>query len=218
MQMNRFTIFSFFTLLIGLILCLFGYNMQVTWWVHTQGNQWADGFFALYTQAAEWLLIVLAMLLAFNISKRWGLIFFITGILQALLVWAIKFGVNAPRPASIAMENIRKIEGVKLAFWQSFPSGHTAIGFLCYAIIGLAITQQWQGNPTMGFTPQRSKKNNLTIEICLFIMAVGMGYSRMYLGQHSLLDVTIGGFIALAFFQSALICGKRWISLVEKTN
>lgn len=190
--------------------------MDITWSVHTHGNRWGDVFFAFYTQAAEWLLIVLAILLSFTISIRWGWIFSITGILQGLVVWAIKTWINAPRPASIAIENIRKISGVKLAFWQSFPSGHTAIGFLCYAIIGLAITQNWNSN--YGFEAKRSKNHNNILEFGLFILAVGMGYSRMYLGQHSLFDVCIGGLIAIIFFQAALYCGKRGISLVEKTN
>jgi membrane-associated phospholipid phosphatase len=41
-------------------------------------------------------------------------------------------------------------------------------------------------------------------------LAVGIGYSRMYLAQHSLIDVCAGGTLALLILSLASILGKKW--------
>jgi membrane-associated phospholipid phosphatase len=48
------------------------------------------------------------------------------------------------------------------------------------------------------------------IALSLSLLAVGIGYSRMYLAQHSLIDVCAGGTLALLILSLASILGKKW--------
>jgi membrane-associated phospholipid phosphatase len=55
--------------------------------------------------------------------------------------------------------------------------------------------------------------NNVTkssmLGVVCAIMAAGIGYSRIYLGQHFLFDVCTGGTIALLFLQLSYQISKK---------
>ncbi len=202
-RIPTYTFLAFITLLTAFLLAISGWNMPITWFIHKNGFHEADVFFAFYTQTAEWLIILIAALLSFYTNRRLGLLFLATASLQGLIVLVIKQWVNAPRPASISFDQIRSIPGVSLQYWNSFPSGHTAIAVLCYGFIALSISQLL-------------RKNNTIVEVCLLYLALAMGYSRMYLGQHSLLDVSIGGLLALVFLHTSEWIINNWVVRVAK--
>ncbi len=89
------------------------------------------------------------------------------------LIWP-----EAPRPVEVlGKEMLQVVEGVTLHSWKSFPSGHTATAFSL--LFALAIPY--------------SKK----IQIAIAIMALLIGYSRIYLNQHFGLDVAVGATIGI---------------------
>ncbi len=67
------------------------------------------------------------------------------------------------------------VPGVDMYTWLSFPSGHTATSFALFFALALLT---------------RSR----LLQILSLIIALGVGYSRMYLSQHFLMDV-VGGSI-----------------------
>jgi len=70
------------------------------------------------------------------------------------------------------------VEGVTYRFSHSFPSGHTGDVFsVCFALTLLS------ARPKVGFF--------------LFIPAILVGYSRVFLSQHFLEDILAGSFIAI---------------------
>jgi membrane-associated phospholipid phosphatase len=85
------------------------------------------------------------------------------------------------------------VPGVDMNSWFSFPSGHTSTAFALFFALALM------------------SKNKVT-QIGLFILAAGVGYSRIYLSQHFLMDVVGGAFIGMIFGWLAW----KWISRYSK--
>ncbi len=74
----------------------------------------------------------------------------------------------------------RLINGMPIRYMYSFPSGHTMTAFALAAIISFLYKKKW-------------------VVVSLFILAVLVGFSRIYLLQHYYIDVLWGailGFIA----------------------
>lgn len=83
---------------------------------------------------------------------------------------------GAPRPAMYFPEgSLEFVDGVKMHMINSFPSGHTTAAFAFYGILALLV----------------SKKHEW-LRIPLFIIAIAVGFSRVYLNQHFLIDVWAG--------------------------
>lgn len=87
--------------------------------------------------------------------------------------------------------HLHLVPGVHMLTWLSFPSGHTATAFSLFFALAL-------------FT-----KNKFT-QLALFIMATGVGYSRIYLSQHFLMDVVGGSLIGIITGWIAWIWLKRY--------
>jgi membrane-associated phospholipid phosphatase len=194
MAQSRFFLTSFFLLLSGWVAVGLGYNDSVSNWIHHFCNPITDDFFIHFSWLAEWLLIILAVLTGFYFHPKRGLVFGIGLGLQSLLVAAIKVWFNAPRPIEAKLFHIRTIEKLEIHHWQSFPSGHTAVAFFCMGLIAISMN-----NVT---------KSSMLGVVCA-IMAAGIGYSRIYLGQHFLFDVCTGGTIALLFLQLSYQISKK---------
>lgn len=98
-----------------------------------------------------------------------------------------------PRPVGVLGEDaLHLIDGVKMALWHSFPSGHTITAFAIATILCLYF----------------AKCKSQYIWLLLAIIA---GLSRVYLSQHYLLDVFVGSFIGIAIglLSMALFCRPK---------
>jgi membrane-associated phospholipid phosphatase len=116
--------------------------------------------------------------------------------IQALMVAGIKWAINAKRPIEINPDLVRQIPQLDIHHWQAFPSGHTAVAFFTMGWLAMNYPQHY--------------KYPRVIALSLSLLAVGIGYSRMYLAQHSLIDVCAGGTLALLILSLASILGKKW--------
>ena len=70
------------------------------------------------------------------------------------------------------------VEGVDVQTLYSFPSGHTATAFAMAITLSLLIKHRG-------------------LSVLLITLAVLVGYSRIYLLQHFLIDVTAGAFVGI---------------------
>jgi membrane-associated phospholipid phosphatase len=100
----------------------------------------------------------------------------------------IKNLVNSPRPKLYfeAGTYLNFIDGVTLSGSSSFPSGHTATAFAIATVLVL----------------MTKNKNG---QMLILMAATLVGYSRIYLAQHFLLDVIVGALLGsisgvLAFY------------------
>jgi membrane-associated phospholipid phosphatase len=83
------------------------------------------------------------------------------------------------------------VEGVKLHSLQSFPSGHTATAFNLFLMMALMV------------------KNNL-LKFIFFTMAILVAYSRVYISQHFLVDITVGSVIGISLIVIIWLWFETW--------
>jgi len=134
-------------------------------------------FFINYTFIGDGIFaccLVAAMFIYFK-KKETSLALLISFLISGLAVQLIKNIVHAPRPRLYfeAGTYINYIDGVTLSNYASFPSGHTATAFAIASVLVLMSSNKiWQ--------------------LAIFFAALLVGYSRIYLAQHFLLDIIIG--------------------------
>ncbi|MBS1510821.1 MAG: phosphatase PAP2 family protein [Bacteroidetes bacterium] len=140
-------------------------------------------FFINYTFVGDGVFsicLITAMFFYFK-KKQQGFALLYSFLISGVIVQVIKNCVDAPRPRLFfeAGQYLHFIDGVSLANNSSFPSGHTATAFAIATVLVLMMKDKsWQ--------------------LLVLIAAVLVGYSRIYLAQHFLLDVLIGALIGSA--------------------
>ncbi|HTD41208.1 MAG TPA: phosphatase PAP2 family protein [Mucilaginibacter sp.] len=149
-----------------------------------------------------WTAVALSLILML-FSYRKGLLiassFAVTSILGAQVV---KFIVDAPRPKLYFKDQLSRIhfvKGVDVLTTHSFPSGHTITAFSAAVVLTyLSKNSRWG--------------------ILYLILAILVGYSRMYLSEHFFEDVTAGSIIGVVITviwlywldNKAFIQSPRW--------
>jgi membrane-associated phospholipid phosphatase len=151
-------------------------------------TDWLDRFFICYTELGNGLTIVLLSLFFFFVLKKrkLGLTFLVTYAFTGLLAQLIKPLAESPRPLVFFSPEWLPffIRGVIHTGNSSFPSGHTVSAFAAAAVLALYCRSS-------------------VLEVLFLILAVAVGFSRVYLSQHFLIDVLAGSFIGVA---GALLC------------
>ncbi|MDN3656719.1 phosphatase PAP2 family protein [Ferruginibacter paludis] len=144
---------------------------------------WLNVFFINYTFVGDGIFAFCLIAIAWLFFKRKeeGKALLISFILSGLATQIIKNLVNAPRPKLYfeAGQYLHFIDGVSLANNSSFPSGHTATAFALATVLVLMA-------------------RNKNAQLVVLLAAATVGYSRIYLAQHFLLDVMIGAVIGTA--------------------
>ncbi|MGC4037637.1 MAG: phosphatase PAP2 family protein [Chitinophagaceae bacterium] len=136
-------------------------------------------FFINYTFLGDGIFAICFILFFFYRKKKpIAINLSIAFIVSSIFVQLIKNLVNAPRPILFFEKGqyLFFIDGITHGGHSSFPSGHTATAFAMATIIVL-------------FT--RSK----VLQLFILLAALLVGYSRIYLAQHFLIDVIIGSAI-----------------------
>ena len=142
------------------------------------------------------VIIVSAILLLY--SYRSSFLLVSSYLATSIVAQAIKYSVYSPRPRVYFQNEISRLRFVKDIYVvggiQSFPSGHTVTAFSA----GVALTYII-----------KSKKWGLA----LLVLAMLVGYSRMYLSQHFFEDVTAGSAIGvlITILWMGFIDSKRFL-------
>jgi len=181
--------------------------------LHLLLNSWhsciVDTFFIYYTVLAEWPLYVIGLLPVFFKRADWTKLYAICEIVGAIIITILKYIYKSPRPITY----FESLDGFTLPLLfdpssyhrhNSFPSGHSSTFFIFFTVCALLlIHSKWGRN---------NKKSAVALSI-LFLIAAALGaFSRVYLSQHFLLDITVGSFVGVVvtclvffFFGSKLI-------------
>ncbi len=144
-------------------------------------SSWADVFFKYYTHVGDGIFCIGLGFIMMYWSRIKGALIIAAYAISGILAQLIKnFGFpKEPRPAqyfSGMMQHLHTVSGVELSQWNSFPSGHTTSAFAFFALIAI-----WTKSPFLKF-------------MCL-VAASLVGFSRMYLLQHFLVDVFVGSML-----------------------
>lgn len=151
-------------------------------WVNNHWTPFRDFFFRFYTYLGEgWTLVALCLILFFR-NKWYGwmalLSFALTTIVSQLMKQVIF--PDCPRPFAVLKDQglLHVVNGVEIHLTNSFPSGHTITAFSIATLLAYLTSNKW-------------------VSLISLLYAVGVAYSRMYLGQHFLIDVTFGSLIGV---------------------
>lgn len=149
-------------------------------------NPVLDFFFETITHLGEeTLFLVISIIFFWCIDKREGYFILLTGLFGTLINQAAKLAFRIPRPWVID-ESFQPVGNSKIeATGYSFPSGHTQ-----------SITT------TLGAPAAYKPKKWKTVALVSLILIVA--FSRMYLGVHTLLDVSVSLIIGFG-----LVLGMR---------
>jgi len=138
-----------------------------------------------------WTTVALAaIMMLFN--YRTAFLLATTYAITSLSAQVVKFIVDAPRPLLYFEGRTNRmyfVKGVEILKYNSFPSGHTVTAFSTAIVICYLV-------------------KNKSWEILLLLVAVCVGYSRMYLSEHFFEDVTAGSALGVIM----TVC---WLSFIE---
>lgn len=152
-----------------------------------------DIFFQNYTLLGDGVFSIAIFLILLLADKITLAIQVITGyLLSGIVSQVIKHMVHAPRPHAIISnaEYPYFIEGVTLSGMNSFPSGHTTSVFALAVLLALNTSRKPQAK-----SRKQIQLRTSSLSLIYLITAIITGYSRIYLGQHFLADVTTGALI-----------------------
>lgn len=164
-------------------------------------NRWhsptADSVFIALTSLGDGLFVISLAVILFLFRHRFlSLLIMAAYLSSGLLVQVIKLLYDAPRPAKFLtdIDYPHFIEGVTLHNYNSFPSGHTTSAFALATILSLYVHNKRWG-------------------LLFLLMAIVAGYSRIYLSQHFLEDVTAGSAIGVA---AGIFCATFLTDLLRR--
>lgn len=195
-RIQTFFIYVAFFMLSVILISLFDKET-----LHVALNRYHSAFFDTFFKYATFLgdgvMFGVLVIVFFFIKKRMALVFGVAGILTLLITHLFKQILfrGLPRPAEfIGVENLHLVEGVKMAFWNTFPSGHTTTAFAIFTILCLYF----------------NKCKSQYVWVSLAIIA---GLSRVYLSLHFWLDIFVGSFIGIfiGFLSMVLISKSKRI-------
>ena len=139
-----------------------------------------DFFFATVTHLGEEVFfLAIAILFYWCISKRQGYYILVTGVVGSVINQWLKIICRIPRPWIIDPKFKPVGDAVAEATGYSFPSGHTQNIAGTFGCIGRYNKQRW-------------------LKISCIVIILLVAFSRMYLGVHTPLDVTVSLGIAAA--------------------
>jgi membrane-associated phospholipid phosphatase len=101
--------------------------------------------------------------------------------ITAIIAQIIKYTIDAPRPKLYFKDQLNRIHFVKdvdILSTHSFPSGHTVTAFSLAVLFAY-----WSKNKALG--------------AIFLLVAIMVGYSRMYLSEHFFEDVTAGSVLGV---------------------
>ena len=162
-----------------------------------------DSLVPVYTNLVNWLPYLVVLLLLFY-RAGWATYLASNLLLSTLIVQPIKHIVHAPRPLTWFAEHMPDVslplvEGVRMNYWLSFPSGHTTTFFVLFFTLSIILCAE------------NIKGKNILSLICFLCASFG-AYTRIYLSQHFALDVFAG--IWIAIFSTLIL----YFFLVKKTK
>ncbi len=168
-----------------------------------------DVFFKIITNLGDGAMIAVLTVVLLFIRYRYAIIFLSGSLITAATINFIKRVAlgDVFRPSKYfevyETYKLHFVDGVHLHALHSFPSGHTGTAFNVFFMLALISPSKW-------------------LKLFWFFMAALVAYSRVYLSQHFLIDVTAGSVfgtvILLLVFLWMMKWKKPWLdtSLIRK--
>lgn len=181
-SLSYFFLPTLVALLVGGFFLVMQPKADIHLFVNAHHHPFADAFFATITHFGEGWFFLLAIPLLIFVGGRSAIHFLIAALLTLAFTALFKqlLFAGEPRPAEY-FKNLHElyfVPGVDVHSWNSFPSGHTMAAFAIWLSFATYLKKNW------------------AIFTC-FVIAFLVGYSRMYLSQHFLIDVEFGAILGI---------------------
>ena len=182
---NRYFLIPYlFTLIICAILLLSFPKTELHILSNKANFVFFDYLFKYATNLGDGAMIVILTIALLFVKYRYSIIFLSGSLLTASIINLFKKVLlgDVFRPSKYfelyEIYQLHFVEGIKLNALQSFPSGHTGTAFNLFFMLALISPGKW-------------------LKLFWFFMAAVVGYSRVYLSQHFLIDISVGSIIGV---------------------
>jgi membrane-associated phospholipid phosphatase len=191
--------YGIFLIVAGIILSIYS-KEEIHLSINKHYCHFADLIMPYVTWGGEGLTITIFVLLLFAWNRKFAMVTGVSCLLASGITQLLKHTIfnGEPRPKLFFSipSPLHFVPGVENYLYDTFPSGHTTVAFAFYFSLVFAV------------------KNNL-LKTGLFLCAIFVGYSRIYLSQHFLGDVfggsIIGTITVLTVFTISI--NKGWLNL-----
>ena len=200
--------FSFF-LLAGAIALLVNSKTDLHLAINSIHNRHLDIFFYYITYLGDGLVAVLTIIILLTVKYRYALIVGISYAISSMFTQLLKRtmfeDVVRPKKFFEGIHDLYFVPGTENHLYNSFPSEHATTAFALYFSLALIV-------------------KNSTLKFFLFVVALLVGFSRIYLSQHFLSDVyagaSIGVFVTFISYWIIQKSKAQWLdrSLVASIN
>lgn len=199
-----FSLFFIWVLVGGVLLSMFS-RETLFFFVNKNNSETLDYIMTIlsgYGRGDCIPIILLSLLLVEGCRNKHYLFTSIVGgaLLTSIIAGAKRY-FDCSRPlVEYGIERVHTVVWLGNAYQNSFPSGHTLGAFGMFLILTF-------------YLPNRLKNWS----ILFFLLALGCGYSRMYLGQHYFKDVYVGSILGV-FIVTSVYAMSNYLYLTLKSN
>ena len=199
----RFFFIPYLILICGCLIIKLLYSREAIYFaVNSIHNTKADFIAPYVTDIGEGLTIVILSVIIALYSYRKAFLLVTSYAVTAILAQIVKHIFVAPRPKLYFADQLSRmyfVKGVEIYSYNSFPSGHTVTAFSAAVVLTYVVKNKNWG-------------------ALFLIVAILVGYSRMYLSEHFFEDVTAGsvlGVMVTVFWiyfleHKKFLHGDRW--------
>ena len=157
-------------------------------------NKIFDQLFFYITWLGDFVTPLSLFLILLFFRYRYALLMLYGNLLAAGITQMLKHTLfsNAERPKLFfeGSDQLKFVEGVENWLYNSFPSGHTTSAFATFFCLALI-------------------SNNALNKFLFFIIALSVGYSRIYLSQHFFDDIYAGSLVGVGSIMIVFYRMKR---------
>lgn len=177
-----------------LIIKLLYTREEIYFAVNALYSTWADKAAPFITDIGDGVtIIILSAVLAIFCTFRKAFLLITGYAISSIVAQILKYSFDMPRPRIFFERDLSRIhfvKGVYILAVHSFPSGHTVTAFSAAVVLTYLVKNKAWG-------------------VAFLLIAVLVGYSRMYLSQHFFEDVTVGSVVGV-------IVTVLWLSYIDR--
>lgn len=181
-------------------------KVSIQIWANGFYSPWQNDIWMAVTDMGDTFFFLAVFFIGSLLSYRFSLYLSVTGIVMVANSTLLKYLFVHPRPLTVLaemnlLESINTVPGYAMKCCNSFPSGHTATAFALFCTCALFM-------------------RNRVLKFAVFVLALAVGYSRIYLMQHFFEDVYAGSLIGVVTAVAAycLLSKARWVNNLKFIN
>lgn len=146
--------------------------------------EFCDRFFCYATFLGDFIAVIVIVLFLCFFRYRFALLLALSNIIAAMATQLLKHTLFAdvvrPKKYFEGLHDLNLVAGYENYLYNSFPSGHSTSAFATFFCLALIIESKF-------------------LKFLMFVIALTVGFSRIYLSQHFLNDVYAGSLIGVVF-------------------